>query len=86
MIASPLPAFAGLGSTKIWLACGATDMRKGFDGLAVLAQQALRQDPHSGALFAFRASEVIWSSCSGMTAKDCACSPSAWIGAGSSGR
>ena len=29
-------------------------MRKGFDGLAVLVQQALEQSPHSGALFAFR--------------------------------
>ena len=45
----PLPA-----TTKIWLACGATDMRKGFDGLAVLVQQSLKQSPHSGALFAFR--------------------------------
>lgn len=35
-------------------ACGATDMRKGFDGLAVLVQQVLEQSPHSGALFAFR--------------------------------
>ena len=41
-------------STRIYLACGATDMRKGFDGLAVLAQQVLEQSPHSGALFAFR--------------------------------
>jgi len=32
----PLPP-----STRIYLACGATDMRKGFDGLAVLAQQVL---------------------------------------------
>ena len=45
----PLPA-----TTKIWLACGATDMRKGFDGLAVLVQQSLKQSPHSGALFVFR--------------------------------
>jgi transposase len=45
----PLPA-----GTRIFLACGATDMRKGFDGLAVLVQQALAQSPHSGALFAFR--------------------------------
>ena len=45
----PLPP-----STRIYLACGATDMRKGFDGLAVLVQQALEQSPHSGALFAFR--------------------------------
>jgi transposase len=29
-------------------------MRKGMDGLAMLAQQALEQDPFSGALFAFR--------------------------------
>ena len=41
-------------AAKIWLACGATDMRKGFDGLAVLVQQVLEQSPHSGALFAFR--------------------------------
>ena len=41
-------------STRIFLACGVTDMRKGFDGLAVLVQQVLREDPHSGALFAFR--------------------------------
>lgn len=54
MIATPLPAFTGTGPTRVWLACGATDMRKGFDGLAVLVQQVLRQDPHSGALFAFR--------------------------------
>lgn len=39
---------------RIYLACGQTDMRKGFDGLAVLAQEVLKQDPHSGALFAFR--------------------------------
>ena len=54
MSASPLPGFAGQGSTRIWLACGATDMRKGFDGLAVLVQQVLKEDPHSGAVFAFR--------------------------------
>jgi len=45
----PLPA-----TTRIFLACGATDMRKGFDGLAVLVQQVLEQSPHNGALFAFR--------------------------------
>jgi transposase len=54
MIPLPLPGFAGTGSTRIFLACGATDMRKGFDGLAVMAQQMLEQNPHSGALFAFR--------------------------------
>jgi transposase len=39
---------------RVFLACGVTDMRKGFDGLAVLVQQVLAQNPHSGALFAFR--------------------------------
>jgi transposase len=38
----------------VWLACGHTDMRKGMDGLAMLAQQVLTEDPFSGALFAFR--------------------------------
>jgi len=31
-----------------------TDMRRGFDGLAVMVQEVLMQDPHSGALFAFK--------------------------------
>ena len=39
---------------RVWLACGRTDMRKGMDGLAMLAQQVLNEDPFSGALFAFR--------------------------------
>jgi transposase len=39
---------------RVWLAAGVTDMRKGFDGLAVLVQQQLGQDPFSGQLFAFR--------------------------------
>jgi transposase len=34
--------------------CGAPHKRKGFDGLAVLVQQYLGQDPFSGQLFAFR--------------------------------
>ena len=40
--------------TKVWLACGVTDMRKGFDGLAALVQLNLREDPFSGQLFVFR--------------------------------
>jgi transposase len=38
----------------VWLACGHTDMRKGMDGLAVLVQRILNEDPFGGALFAFR--------------------------------
>ena len=43
MSPTPLP-------TRVFLACGVTDMRKGFDGLAVLVQQVLAQNPPSGAL------------------------------------
>ncbi len=56
----PVPA-----STRVWLAAGVTDMRKGFNGLAALAQDVLRQDPFSGHLFVFRGRrgdllKVIW--------------------------
>ena len=39
---------------RIHLALGPTDMRKGFDGLALLVQEVLRADPFSGHLFVFR--------------------------------
>ena len=39
---------------RIYLACGPTDMRRGFDGLSVMAQEVLKQDPFSGAIFCFR--------------------------------
>lgn len=39
---------------RIYLALGPTDMRRGFDGLALLVQEVLRQDPFSGHLFLFR--------------------------------
>ena len=39
---------------RIYLACGATDMRKGMSGLAMLVQQGLSEDPLSGAVYAFR--------------------------------
>ena len=40
--------------TRVWLAAGATDMRKGFDSLAAQAQTVLGQDPLSGHVFCFR--------------------------------
>jgi transposase len=40
--------------TRIWLAAGATDMRKGFDSLAVQAQSVLGKNPFSGHVFCFR--------------------------------
>ncbi len=56
----PVPA-----QTKVWLAAGVTDMRKGFTGLSVLAEKTLKQDPYSGHLFVFRGRrgdliKVIW--------------------------
>ena len=47
MIAPPVGA-------HIWIAAGVTDLRRGFDGLATLAQSALTQDPFSGHVFVFR--------------------------------
>lgn len=39
---------------RVYLVCGVTDMRKGIVGLAAVAQNVLRQNPCSGAVFAFR--------------------------------
>jgi transposase len=44
----------GLGpATRIYLAAGATDMRKGFEGLYGLARDQLMCEPLSGHLFVF---------------------------------
>jgi transposase len=56
----PVPA-----NTKVWLAAGVTDMRKGFNGLSALAEKVLSQDPYCGHLFVFRGRrgdliKVIW--------------------------
>lgn len=40
--------------TKMWLAAGKTDMRKGFDGLSAVALTVLKEDPLSGHVFVFR--------------------------------
>lgn len=40
--------------TRIWIAAGVTDMRRGFDGLAAMVQTQLEADPFSGQIFAFR--------------------------------
>ena len=39
---------------RICLATGATDMRRGMNGLALQVQQSLRRDPHAGDLYIFR--------------------------------
>lgn len=56
----PVPA-----RTKVWLAAGVTDMRKGFNGLSSVAEKVLELDPYSGHLLVFRGRrgdliKVIW--------------------------
>jgi len=71
--------------TRVWLAAGATDMRKGFDSLAAQAQTVLGQDPFSGHVFCFRGRrgdlvKLLWWDGDGL------CLPSASSVADSSGR
>ena len=56
---------------RVWIASGRTDMRRGFDGLALQVQETLKQDPHSGHLFVFRGRrgdliKVLWHDGQGM--------------------
>lgn len=56
----PVPA-----NTRVWLAAGATDMRRGFTTLAAQAEQTLKQGPFAGHLFVFRGRrgnliKIIW--------------------------
>ena len=41
-------------STKIYLSCGFTDMRKGINGLSILAGEVISEKIPSGAMFVFR--------------------------------
>ena len=44
----------GIGrATRVYLAAGPTDMRKGYNGLAELARDRLESDPLSGHLYVF---------------------------------
>ncbi len=52
-------------NTRIWLAAGITDMRRGFNTLAAQVQQHLGEDPYSGHMFVFRGRQgdlvkIIW--------------------------
>jgi transposase len=40
-------------SRPVYLACGATDLRKSIDGLAALVQEQFQLDPFSTSLFVF---------------------------------
>jgi transposase len=57
--------------THVWIAVGHTDMRKGFDGLALRVQEVLKRDPHCGHLFVFRGRrgdllKILWHDGQGM--------------------
>ena len=62
----PIPSGA-----RVWLAGGHTDMRRGFDGLALQVQETLKHDPHNGHLFVFRGRrggliKILWHDGQGM--------------------
>src|SRR3954453_18272520 len=40
--------------TRVYLACGVTDLRAGMDRLAALVQQSLGTNPFDGAVYLFR--------------------------------
>ena len=57
---------------RVWLATGATDMRRGMNGLALQVQQALQRDPHAGDLYVFRGTrgdllKILWHDGLGMS-------------------
>ncbi len=57
---------------RVWLACGATDMRRGMPGLALMVQEALGRDPHAGDFFVFRGKQgsllkILWHDGVGMS-------------------
>ena len=41
-------------STRIWIAAGSTDLRRGFQGLSMLVEAVLEQAPYAGHVFVFR--------------------------------
>ncbi|MEL6370221.1 MAG: IS66 family insertion sequence element accessory protein TnpB [Pseudomonadota bacterium] len=52
-------------NTRVWLAAGVTDMRRGFNTLAAQAEKVLTEDPYSWHLFVFRGRggdllKIIW--------------------------
>ena len=57
---------------RVWLAVGATDMRRGMNGLSLQVQEALQRDPHGGDLYVFRGRrgdliKVLWSDAHGVS-------------------
>lgn len=62
---APLAGCCAAVDTRVWLAAGVTDMRRGFTTLAAQAEQTLKKDPFTGHLFVFRGQrgdviKIIW--------------------------
>jgi transposase len=59
------------GDTRIWLAAGVTDMRRGMFGLAALVETALAEQVYGGDVFVFRGRrgdliKVLWADRDGL--------------------
>ena len=57
---------------RVWLATGATDMRRGMNSLALQVQETLQRDPHAGNFCVFRGKRgdlliVLWHDGLGMS-------------------
>jgi transposase len=57
---------------RVWLATGATDMRRGMNSLALQVQESLHCDPHVGDLYVFRGKrgdllKILWHDGLGMS-------------------
>ena len=76
----PIPSGA-----RVWLVTGHTDMRKGSDGLALIVQETLRRDPHSGHLFVFLRPPRVSDQVSLELIRAYACSQSDWSAGDSCG-
>lgn len=70
---------------RVWLATGATDMRRGMNSLALQVQEALQRDPHAGDLYVFRGKrgdllKILWHDGLGMSlyAKRLECGKFIW--------
>jgi hypothetical protein len=70
---------------RVWLATGATDMRRGMNSLALQVQEALDRDPHAGDLYVFRGKRGDLLKILCMTAWECRSTPKDWTAASSSG-
>jgi transposase len=71
--------------TRIWIAAGVTDLRRGFTGLSGMVQTALQENPFSGHVFVFRGRRGDLIKVHGSMVTGCVCSRKDWNEADSSG-